>query len=339
MDKLVSIIIPVYNVKEYLTECIESVLNQSYKFIEIILIDDGSNDGSGDICDEYALKDKRIKVMHQQNAGVSAARNAGIDISTGEYIAFLDSDDTLDDNIIETAVQKASDDNTIYLWGYRLNKDGVISNGPELYVDNITQPEIIASVISLKSKERELGDYFRAVWGKLFYANIIKQNKIYFPENVYIGEDAIFLLKYSQFMTNVNIVSQIGYNYRIINCSAVRRYKKDFLEQSDKQMQEIIKITDSNDLLVQKSIFVFYYNTFASLLKNSFKGYDLKLLNKKEINHDAKVWHKIYSRYINKKKFDVAGLAKKHKFLYKYGKYLSFGLICFIIKYKLNKTD
>ena len=90
---LVSIIIPVFNVKYYLTETLESVINQTYKNLDIILIDDGSTDGSSDICDEYASKDKRIRVHHQVNQGVSAVRNAGLDLAVGEFLAFLDSDD------------------------------------------------------------------------------------------------------------------------------------------------------------------------------------------------------------------------------------------------------
>lgn len=90
---LISVIIPVYNVKTYLSEMLDSVINQSYDNLEIIIIDDGSTDGSGEICDDYAKKDKRVHVIHQKNQGVSAARNAGIDIMTGDVVAFIDSDD------------------------------------------------------------------------------------------------------------------------------------------------------------------------------------------------------------------------------------------------------
>ena len=90
---IVSVIIPVYNVKPYLEESLESVINQTYKNLEIIVVDDGSNDGSEKICDEYAPKDDRIKIIHRKNGGLSVARNTGLDNMNGEYIAFLDSDD------------------------------------------------------------------------------------------------------------------------------------------------------------------------------------------------------------------------------------------------------
>lgn len=101
MNNLISIIIPVYNVEKYLRRCIDTVVNQTYKILEIILIDDGSTDNSGKICDEYAAKDNRIKVIHKQNGGVSSARNFGLDIAKGDYIGFVDSDDYIDFNMFE----------------------------------------------------------------------------------------------------------------------------------------------------------------------------------------------------------------------------------------------
>lgn len=100
-EKLVSIIIPVYNVKDFLVDCLDSVINQSYKNLDIVLVDDGSTDGSGNICDEYARQDKRVRVIHQVNQGLSAARNSGIETMRGEYVYFLDSDDRIAKDSIE----------------------------------------------------------------------------------------------------------------------------------------------------------------------------------------------------------------------------------------------
>lgn len=97
----VSVIIPVYNVEKYLIECLKSIVNQSYKNLEIILVDDGSPDNSGKICDEYATCDTRIKVIHKENGGVSCARNVGLDLASGEYICFVDPDDWLEYNALE----------------------------------------------------------------------------------------------------------------------------------------------------------------------------------------------------------------------------------------------
>lgn len=108
--ELVSIIVPVYKVEKYLRECVDSILRQSYRELQIILIDDGSPDGSGAICDEYALRDDRVTVIHSENGGLSAARNRGLAICEGEYVLFVDSDDWLEDNAVEVLVNKAKAD-------------------------------------------------------------------------------------------------------------------------------------------------------------------------------------------------------------------------------------
>ena len=108
MKKQVTIIIPIYNTERYLKRCLESVISQTYSNLEIILVDDGSTDNSGIICDNYAKKDTRIRVIHQRNSGVSIARNVAIDISQGEYIKFVDSDDTMDAFAIEKMISKSS---------------------------------------------------------------------------------------------------------------------------------------------------------------------------------------------------------------------------------------
>lgn len=109
---LISVIIPVYNVEEYLRECVDSVLCQTYRNFEIILVDDGSTDSSGEICDEYLEKDDRITVIHQKNGGLSAARNSGLSEAEGKYVYFLDSDDYIADNLLETLVEIDEKDNS-----------------------------------------------------------------------------------------------------------------------------------------------------------------------------------------------------------------------------------
>lgn len=98
---LISIIVPVYNVKDYVEKCLDSICGQTYKNLEIVVVDDGSTDGSGEICDTYAQKDPRVKVIHRENRGVSAVRNEGLDIALGEYIGFVDGDDWIDSDMYE----------------------------------------------------------------------------------------------------------------------------------------------------------------------------------------------------------------------------------------------
>ena len=119
MNPLVTIIIPVYNVEKYLPKCLDSIINQTYNHLEIIIVDDGSKDSSGLICDEYALKDQRIKVLHKKNGGLSSARNAGLDIAKGDYIMFVDSDDYVESHYCEVPLKHALEKNVrIVSFGY-----------------------------------------------------------------------------------------------------------------------------------------------------------------------------------------------------------------------------
>ena len=122
MDKI-TVIIPVYNVEKYLKEAIEATINQTYKNLEIILVDDGSTDSSGKICDEYAKKDNRIKVIHQENRGMSGARNVGLECATGKYIMFSDSDDTFELNACEKLYNFIEKTNADYVVGNYTNMD------------------------------------------------------------------------------------------------------------------------------------------------------------------------------------------------------------------------
>ena len=122
--KLVSIIVPVYNVEQYLRRCIESILSQTYHNFELILVDDGSTDSSGAICDEYALADERIHVIHKPNGGVSSARNAGIDTAKGEYILFVDSDDRVEPQHISNMIPSADED--LVRAGFKRMKNSII---------------------------------------------------------------------------------------------------------------------------------------------------------------------------------------------------------------------
>lgn len=166
-DSRVSIIIPVYKVEEYLDECIESVIRQSYQSIEIILVDDGSPDQCPAICDEYAEKDSRVKVIHQKNGGLSAARNSGIKMAKGDYIAFIDSDDYIAENFIEKLFNCAIDTNAdIVCCGMT-----VIGNGRALIHTPDSVKCYTTDRISLLLQEHGTGDYYM---NKLFRRDILE---------------------------------------------------------------------------------------------------------------------------------------------------------------------
>lgn len=186
-NEKVSVIIPVYKVEAYIRECLDSVIHQTYKNLEIILIDDGSPDQCGQICDEYAGRDSRIQVIHKENAGVSVARNTGIDMATGTYIIFADSDDVLHEQMVETYLR--------YIDGKQLVLCDHISDMEK------TKQELNVSTEQLDRRsfmELFIRDYVNPPYNKIYETRIIKEHQIHFPENKNLGEDLIFNLNYMQ---------------------------------------------------------------------------------------------------------------------------------------------
>ena len=169
-DKLVSIIIPVYKVEPYLRQCIESVLAQTHSALDIILVDDGSPDRCGEICEEYAARDSRIRVIHQENGGLSAARNTGLEVVKGNYITFVDSDDFVAENYVETLLKWIVDSGADIACGGFVDYhtgDKVTPVNTEL------KPKILSSADFLEAMlYQHTGD--NAVWGKLYKKDIFK---------------------------------------------------------------------------------------------------------------------------------------------------------------------
>jgi len=208
----VSIIVPVYNVEKYFHQCIESLINQTYKNIELILVDDGSLDNSGKICDEYAEKDPRIIVIHNINNGVGEARNVGIRISSGKYIYFADADDFCEKDLISTCVAVAEKKNCdIVIFGFnKVNQVGrkVASIIPESFVINslLYNRDKIVKILSSGTG--------LAVWDKLFKSNLIKDNYILFDKKKR-GQDFTFVFCCFEKADSVCSVRATLYNYRI----------------------------------------------------------------------------------------------------------------------------
>ena len=204
---MVSIIVPVYNVEEYLRECVDSILNQTYSDVEVILVDDGSTDQSGNICDEYAKMDSRIKMIHKKNGGVSAARNTGIGEASGEYLMFVDSDDAIHPELVEAYMTHLS--GCISLCDFESDQEKWRQFQPEKDGIQIEQVERSAFMKLFYM------DYMNVPFNKLFRADMIKENNILFPEGKSLGEDLIFNLDYIRAMkTDYQILHGPFYYYR-----------------------------------------------------------------------------------------------------------------------------
>lgn len=227
----VSVIVPVYQAEKYIKKCINSVLDQTFTDWEMILVDDGSKDNSGEICDAFARTDARIKVIHQENTGVSGARNKGIEASSGEYIAFLDSDDyykpDMLDKLVKTLLSSGADSagcGHIYLY-----PDGrAIPEAPVLPSGVYGADEIKKALVRPLLRDRLEGKIINGYVVRFLYSSsIIKDNKIEFS-GAYL-EDELFLIEYFSLAGKLSIVDEPLYVYYINSDSVTRRYLKDYV--------------------------------------------------------------------------------------------------------------
>ena len=208
-DLLFSIVIPVFNTEKYLRRCIDSVLAQTYFNIEIILIDDGSTDSSGEICDFYAAIDKRIKVFHQNNKGVSVARNNGISNASGEYILFVDSDDWLELDMLETMLINVNrtKHQLIACNAFRDN-----DSTKKIMDEEIEQDEIL-NFEELGRCDKRGTSIMNGPWGKLYNLKLIKENGLKFNEQISFGEDKLFVFSYTKLVEETVCIAKPYYHY------------------------------------------------------------------------------------------------------------------------------
>ena len=228
----ISVIVPVYNVEKYLSECIESVLAQTFSNFELILVDDGSTDSSGDICDSYAKRDLRIKVIHKANGGVSSARNVGINASNGKYITFIDSDDAVDKDFFKIADQEInSRDIDVYISGLSMEtwQDEEIISTQKYGIANAGQYSIKKLLDNL-----EIGYPLICIcgpWCKLFRSEIIKKNSIKFDTSMSLGVDTNFNMDVFLKCRYVYFSNRCFYRYRRGNSNSLfSKFHKDTFE-------------------------------------------------------------------------------------------------------------
>lgn len=261
-NKLISIIVPIYNVKKYLEKCIDSILNQTYKNLEIILIDDGSTDESSEICDNYSQKDNRIIVIHKKNAGVSSARNEGLKIATGDYIGFVDSDDFLEKDMYLNMIDRIAIDNTkmSICNAYIENENGVqVKNFKSDSPNIIDSHELINRIM----KDYVFQGY---MWNKLYARDLIYNDKngyLKFDTNISNLEDRLFNLelidKNKEF--NVSFLNEKLYHYIQRESSAIhRRYNDKYFTNFYAKSKEIEILNKSNfNTNEMKAMFVIEY--------------------------------------------------------------------------------
>lgn len=235
---MISIIVPVYNVAPFLNQCIRSIVSQSYSDFECILVDDGSTDGSELICDKWAVKDTRIKVLHQNNQGVSVSRNRGIEKAKGEYITFVDSDDWIESTYLEDMIiPMLSHDVDLVVSGLTQQfKDGSFKS----FCSNTEWIELrgnfVKEFVDLNKKYLLFGPVV-----KLYKSSIIKEHSIQFPLEYSYGEDLIFNYQYLSYIRSLYVIDRINYNYRILGTGTLSSKKRLDQFQIDYDQWKILK--------------------------------------------------------------------------------------------------
>lgn len=228
---LVSIIVPVFNVEKKLSTCVDALLKQTYEDVRIILINDGSTDKSGLICDEYSKIDRRVQTIHIKNSGVSAARNTGLEYANSPYVMFVDSDDKIESELVERLLDKALDEDADFVMcGYK--KNFMVNDEIENVQHYPCKPYSGDIAGFLKKVEHYVGKpLLQGPCWKLFRRRIISIHNILFPEQMSYGEDAIFVYTYLKYVKNISTIDEELYCYNVYdNESLSRVFRKDKFE-------------------------------------------------------------------------------------------------------------
>lgn len=311
---MISIVIPIYNAREHLPKCIESILEQGYSDFELLLINDGSTDNSLEICNKYAEEDKRIKVIAKKNGGVSSARNLGIENATGEHITFIDSDDVLSKDALSLMHKKTTEANA-NVGSFSMAFFSRTSY-KELKLPNtvITSKQQYSSYY--KEIDRCLG--FNSACAKLFKTDLIKENNICFNEKISILEDGSFVLQCLEKSSVALFDEAVVYNYRQSDGeSLISAFHENYIESFEYELSSAKWLIDALD---KESREILYAKRFSRL-----DGFIIKLCRRNDISKKDKI-SKLKAAFNNEAVKDVLKkqsnklLDKKRKikkFLYK----------------------
>lgn len=307
MKDLITIIVPVYNVEKYLDNCLENIVKQTYSNIEIILVDDGSKDSSGAICDKWKKIDERITVIHKENAGLGYARNSGLEIAHGKYVMYIDSDDYMVNNMVEKlySVVQCTGADTVYCGLKRVLPNGSVIDMPAYYNNESFEgkeilTKVLLEMIGSKPQEKEDALLFMSVWHALYSLKIIKDNNIRFPsEREIMSEDIIYHIEYLAKAKKVAYIADCLYCYRVNELSLSQVYDptrflrlKVLLSEIDERLDVIL---DSSEYLEREQR-LFLGGTRRQIQSIVASGEKNKLKKIKEICQD-KTLEKILIEY------------------------------------------
>lgn len=304
---MISVIIPVYNVERYFERCILSIIRQTYSDLEIILVDDGSPDSSPQICNDYARKDRRIKVIHKSNAGQGLARNDGLDIATGEYVTFVDSDDFLEQNAIElmyNATEQRRHDVVFaaYYNSWTPEKGGTIAYSLDEVVN--TPDGILGTLADLTAAPWDNpvpALRFMGACGWLMRMDIIRKNHLRFrSEREVMSEDLLFLYDSYPYINSIRYIPEPLYYYCLNTTSTSHTFKERYIDGIDLMVQHLMKspLTQrSKEIKCRIQKLVIYKH---GILQSQILQSQLPFSDKKRLSHliyAKPVWHKIAAEY------------------------------------------
>lgn len=325
MNTKVSVIVPIYNVEKYLERCLESLVNQSLQEIEIILIDDGSTDKSPLICDKYAKQDRRIKVVHKQNQGLGMARNTGLELASGEYVAFIDSDDFIEKNAYREMYDMIKAENAEMLitnyYEYVTNTcekkemrtvcDARIVEGEEI-------KKLACQMVGFNPFEKNEDDIGMSVWKNMYFRKFIEENRIKFcSEREYVSEDAIFQLMTIPKMKKVKLSTNCYYYYcKNDNQSLSLTFRESKFEEYKKLYQKEYELLKTNEIVETGKYYI--ATTFLGNIRAHIKQLSLSQYSKKrkkelieKIEKDAMVqtvleWYPYNRTSMKQRMFSIA---------------------------------
>lgn len=319
---LISIIVPVYNSQDYIKKCLNSIINQSYDNIEIIIVDDGSNDKSLEIIKELALKDKRIIVLNQKNSGVSSARNKGMEIAKGQWISFVDSDDWIEKDYCQVMLDCAN----------KYNADYVCCGYKRVYNNHIELINSDGKILEYKNskyllKLLNVQNCYGFCHMKLINKKIIKDIK--FNENIKVGEDALFNVELCNNCSKMIVVNKPLYNYYFNSTSVVRKYDENYVT---KYLNSMILMSEYIDNMysLDKSVLQNLYNYVAYHVLLIAVNYCYHPLNKNKKKSLRNVCNnELFKKSIKNSNYDNMSITRKITlFTIKHKLYFITGLIC-----------
>ena len=333
-DKLVSVVFPVYNNGERLISSVQAILEQSYRNIEVILVDDGSKDNSLAICNQISNRDDRVKVVHTENQGSGPARNVGIANASGQYIYFPDSDDYVDPNAIEILVSSMTEGCDLVVFGFKtLSVDGKKVIRTKTYKELIADAELLRNDYSkCFGSERELSIQ-GAPWNKFFSLDLIKKNSIEFPP-LRRHQDEAFISRYMCYATKVHFIPDVLYDYYSNDISNEwKKYPVNYIDAVTGLYairKQTILTWNQNDTATHDSVYCEY-------ICKLIKAFELSFSPKMNFtNSERKKWvseHVISSGILEVKQPDILG--KYQRIILKLMRKGNVGFILILFRFKI----